>query len=193
FFSISRSCSQCHGTGRVITEPCKTCQGQGRVRKEKVLEVRIPAGVDNGSRLRIQGEGEAGAHNGPSGDLYVVIYVDDHPFFQRQENNIYCQVPISITQAVLGSEIVVPTLEGEEKLKIPDGTQTGTVFRLKNKGIASLNGRGHGDQFVTVNVVVPTKLSKEQRQAFENLAQISKDDDLIQERNIFDKVKDIFG
>ncbi|MBN2318090.1 MAG: molecular chaperone DnaJ [Acidobacteria bacterium] len=193
FFSISRSCGQCNGTGRVITEPCETCRGKGRVHKEKVLEVRIPAGVDNGARLRIQGEGEAGSHNGPSGDLYVIIYVEEHPFFQRQENNIYCQIPISIVQAVLGSEIVVPTLEGEEKLKIPEGTQTGSVFRLRNKGIVSLGGRGHGDQFVTVNVVVPTKLTREQRQAFENLAKVSEDDELIQERNIFDKVKDIFG
>ena len=193
FFSISRSCGQCNGTGRIITDPCETCQGKGRVHKEKVLEVRIPAGVDNGARLRIQGEGEAGSLNGPSGDLYVIIYVEEHPFFQRQENNIYCQVPISIVQAVLGSEIVVPTLEGEEKLKIPEGTQTGSVFRLRNKGIVSLGGRGRGDQFVTVNIVVPTKLTREQRQAFENLAKVCEDDELIQERNIFDKVKDIFG
>ena len=193
FFSISRSCGQCNGSGQVVTEPCETCQGKGRVHKEKVLEVRIPAGVDNGARLRIQGEGEAGSHNGPSGDLYVIIYVEEHPFFQRQENSIYCQVPISIVQAVLGSEIVVPTLEGEEKIKIPEGTQTGSVFRLRNKGIVSLGGRGRGDQFVTVNIIVPTKLTKEQRQAFENLAKVSEDDELIQERNIFDKVKDIFG
>jgi molecular chaperone DnaJ len=193
FFSISRSCGQCNGTGRIITEPCETCQGKGRIHKEKVLEVRIPAGIDSGARLRIQGEGEAGSLNGPSGDLYVIIYVEEHPFFQRQENNIYCQVPISIVQAVLGSEIVVPTLEGEEKLKIPEGTQTGSVFRLRNKGIVSLGGRGRGDQFVTVNIVVPTKLTREQRQAFENLAKVSEDDELIQERNIFDKVKDIFG
>jgi molecular chaperone DnaJ len=158
-----------------------------------VLEVRIPAGVDNGARLRIQGEGEAGSYNGPSGDLYVVIYVEEHPFFQRQGNNIYCQVPIGIVQAVLGAEIVVPTLEGEEKLKIPEGTQTGTVFRIRNKGIVSLGERGRGDQFVTVNVAVPTKLTKEQRQAFEALAKVCQEDEITQERNIFDKVKDIFG
>jgi molecular chaperone DnaJ len=193
FFSISRTCGQCNGTGKVISEPCETCQGLGRVRREKVLEVRIPAGVDNGARLRIQSEGEAGLHNGPSGDLYVVIYVEEHPFFQRQGNNIYCQVPIGIAQAVLGSEITVPTLEGEEKLKIPEGTQSGSVFRLRNKGIVSLGERGRGDQFVTVNIVVPTKLTKEQRQIFESLAKASKDDELTQERNIFDKVKDIFG
>jgi len=163
------------------------------VRREKVLEVKIPAGVDNGARLRIQGEGEAGAHGGPAGDLYVVIYVEEHPFFQRQGNNIYCQIPIGITQAVLGGEITVPTLEGEEKLKVPEGTASGTVFRLRNKGIVSLGERGRGDQFVTVNVAIPTQLSKEQRQLFEALAKISREDEVVQERNIFDKVKDIFG
>jgi len=193
FFSISRTCGHCNGSGRVISEPCEVCKGKGRVRREKVLEIRIPAGVDSGARLRIQGEGEAGLHNGPSGDLYVVIFVEEHSFFQRQENNVYCQVPIGITQAVLGSEITVPTLEGEEKLKIPEGTQSGSVFRMRNKGIVSLDGRGRGDQFVTINVTVPTKLTKEQRQIFEDLAKISKDEEITHERNIFEKVKDIFG
>jgi molecular chaperone DnaJ len=193
FFSISRTCGQCNGAGRVIRDPCPACRGQGRVRNEKVLEIKIPAGVDNGARLRIQGEGEAGAHGGPAGDLYVVIYVEEHPFFQRQGNNLYCQVPIGVTQAVLGGEITVPTLDGEEKLSVPEGTQSGTVFRLRNKGIVSLGERGRGDMFVTVNVVIPTKLNKEQRQLFERLAKLCKDQDLTQERNIFDKVKDIFG
>ncbi len=193
FFSISRTCGQCSGTGKIIRDPCEVCEGRGRVRKEKVLEVKIPAGVDNGARLRIQGEGEGGSHGGPPGDLYVVIFVEEHPFFQRQGNNIYCQVPIGIAQAVLGGEITVPTLEGEEKLKIQEGTQSGSVFRLRNKGIVSLGERGRGDQFVTVNVVVPTKLTKEQRQIFESLAKVSRDEELQQERNIFEKVKDIFG
>jgi molecular chaperone DnaJ len=193
FFSISRTCGQCNGVGRVIRDPCDVCQGRGRVRKEKILEIKIPAGVDNGARLRMQGEGEAGVHSGSSGDLYVVIFVEEHPFFQRQGNNIYCQVPIGIAQAVLGGEITVPTLEGEEKLKIPEGTQSGSVFRIRNKGIVSLGERGRGDQFVTVNVVIPARLSKEQRQIFEALARVSKDEELQQERNIFEKVKDIFG
>jgi molecular chaperone DnaJ len=193
FFSISRACGQCNGEGRIIRDPCETCHGRGRVRRERVLELRIPAGVDNGSRLRIQGEGEVGGRGGPAGDLYVVIYVEEHPFFQRQGNNIYCQIPVGITQAVLGAELSVPTLEGEDKLKIPEGTQSGTVFRLRNKGIVSLNERGRGDQFVTVNVVVPTKLNREQRQLFEALAKLNKDDEVTHERNIFDKVKDIFG
>lgn len=193
FFSISRTCGQCNGEGRIIRDPCETCHGRGQVRRERVLELKIPAGVDNGTRLRIQGEGEGGGRGGPSGDLYVVILLEEHPFFQRQGNNIYCQVPIAITQAVLGSEISVPTLEGEEKLKIPEGTQSGTVFRLRNKGIVSLNERGRGDQFVTVNVVIPAKITKEQRILFESLAKLNKDDELSHERNIFEKVKDIFG
>jgi molecular chaperone DnaJ len=193
FFSISRTCGQCNGVGKIIRDPCPSCEGRGRVNKEKVLEIRIPAGVDNAARLRIQGEGEAGVRGGPSGDLYVVIYVEEHPFFQRQGNNIYCQVPVGITQAVLGAEITVPTLDGEEKLKMPEGTQTGSVFRLRGKGIVSLGERGRGDQFVTVNLVIPTKLTKEQRQLFESLARVSRDDELSQERNIFEKVKDIFG
>ena len=193
FFSVSRTCPQCSGAGVLITEPCETCSGQGRVRKEKVLEVRIPAGVDNGARLRIQNEGEAGLHNGPSGDLYVVIYVEEHPFFQRQGNDIYCQTPISIVQAVLGAEIVVQTLEGEEKIKIPEGTQTGSVFRLRGKGVVSLGERGRGDQFVTVNVAIPTRLTREQRHIFESLAKAGNNDEAVHERNIIDKVKDIFG
>jgi molecular chaperone DnaJ len=193
FFSISRTCNQCNGSGRIIKDPCQSCQGRGIVRREKVLEVKIPAGVDNGVRLRIQAEGEAGSLGGPPGDLYVVIFVEEHPFFQRQGNNIYCQIPIGLTQAVLGAELTVPTLEGEDKLKLPEGTQSGTVFRLRNKGIVSLGERGRGDQFVTVNVVIPSKLNKEQRHLFEQLAKISKEDDLSQERTIFEKVKDIFG
>ncbi len=193
FFSISRTCGQCNGAGKIIRDPCETCRGRGRINKEKVLEIKIPAGVDNGARLRIQGEGEAGLRGGPPGDLYVVIYVEEHPFFQRQGNNIYCQVPIGVTQAVLGAEITVPTLEGEEKLKIPEGTQSGSVFRLRSKGIVSLGERGRGDQFVTVNVAIPTKLTKEQREYWQALAEVSKEDESNQARNLFDKVKDIFG
>ena len=200
FFSVSRTCQQCGGSGQIITEPCESCRGRGRVLKEKTLEVRIPAGVDNGSRLRIQGEGEAGRHNGPSGDLYVVIHVEEHPFFQRQESDIYSRITIGVTQAVLGVELLVPTLEDDVKLKIPEGTQTGTVFRLRGKGVAILGERGRGDQFVTVNVVIPSKLTKEQRRLFEELDKLSNDEEPVQpqpqpqsEKNIFDKVKDIFG
>ena len=197
FFSVSRTCQQCNGAGRIISEPCETCRGRGRVLKEKTLEVRIPAGVDNGSRLRIQGEGEAGLQNGPSGDLYVVIYVEEHPFFQRQGNNIYCHVPIGVTQAVLGAEISVPTLEDDEKMRIPEGTQTGAVFRLRGKGVTILGEHGRGDQIVTVNVVIPTKLTKEQRQLYESLEKLGNSNEepahQQSEKNIFEKVKDIFG
>ncbi len=193
FFSISRTCHHCQGTGRIIRNPCKDCHGEGRVHKEKTLELRIPAGVDNGSRLRVAGEGEAGPQGGPPGDLYVVIYVKEHEVFGRQENNIYCAIPISFTQAALGSDITVPTLEGEEKLRIPEGTHHGTIFRLKGKGIPSLNGRGRGDQFVTVNLVTPTKLTREQRKLLEKLAEISEVSNKPLEKKILDKVKDIFG
>jgi molecular chaperone DnaJ len=179
--------------GKIIRDPCEVCQGRGRVQKEKVLEVKIPAGVDNGSRLRIQAEGEAGFRGGPPGDLYVVLHVQEHPYFQRQGNNIYCEVPIGVTLAVLGGEITVPTLEGEERVKIPEGTQAGTVFRLRNKGIVSPGERSRGDQFVTVNVEIPSKLTKEQRKLYEALANLSKEEEISQERNLFDKVKDIFG
>lgn len=192
FFTISRTCSYCHGTGQVIRNRCTDCQGTGRIENEKVMEVKIPAGVDEGSRLRIPGEGEAGINGGPPGDLYVVIFVEEHPIFKRQENNIYCEVPVTFWRAALGGEINVPTLAGEEKIKIPEGTQTGTVFRLKGHGVVSLEGRGKGDQFVAVRVVTPSKLSKEQKQLIDRLAEISGDE--VEERgNIFEKVKDIFG
>ncbi|HEV8131206.1 MAG TPA: molecular chaperone DnaJ [Acidobacteriota bacterium] len=193
FFSISRTCSQCRGTGKILRNPCRACQGTGRVRKEKVLEIKIPAGVEDGSRLRISGEGEAGTNGGPSGDLYVVLHVEEHSFFERQENNIYCEVPIGFAQAALGAEISIPTLDGEERLQIPEGTQTGTTFRLRGKGIVSLNGRGKGDQFVSVRVVTPEHLTKDQRQLLEKFAQIRDENYSPQDKSIFEKVKDIFG
>jgi molecular chaperone DnaJ len=167
--------------------------GGGTVQREKTLEIKIPAGVDIGSRLRIQGEGESGVQGGPPGDLYVVISVEEHPFFKREENNIYCEIPISIPQAVLGTEVSVPTLDGEEKLSIPEGTQTGTVFRMRGKGISSLNGHGKGDQFVAVNVRSPKKLSKEERRLYEELARLNKEQFDYQDKTIFNKVKDIFS
>ncbi|MBX7220845.1 MAG: molecular chaperone DnaJ [Blastocatellia bacterium] len=189
FFSVSRTCSACRGTGRIIKNVCKDCRGDGRIQKEKTLEIRIPAGVDSGARLRVQGEGEAGIGGGPAGDLYVVIHIKEHEVFSRQDNNLYCTVPITFTQAALGAEIKVPTLEGEETLTIPEGTQTGTVFRLRNKGIVSLSGRGKGDLLVAVNLVTPTRLTREQRRLLEDFAKI----ETKEEKGLFDKVKDIFG
>ncbi|HUG44207.1 MAG TPA: DnaJ C-terminal domain-containing protein, partial [Acidobacteriota bacterium] len=151
-------------------------------------------GVDNGARLRIPGEGESGANNGPPGDLYVVISVREHPFFRRQNENIYCEIPISFPQAALGADLKVPTLYGEEKLKIPEGTQPGTVFRLKGKGVESLNGRGKGDQLIAVSVVTPTKLSRQEMELYEKLDEISDSPmEKVSGEGFFTRVKDIFG
>lgn len=194
FFSISRTCGQCRGTGQVINNPCRQCRGEGRVQSEKTLEVKIPAGVDNGSRLRISGEGEGGAYGGAAGDLYVVVYVKEHPYFEREGSDLHCVIPISVTQAALGSEIKVPTLDGtEETLKIPEGTQAGATFRIRGKGIPFLNGRGRGDLFVTTRVTIPQKLSREQRRLLEQLAEISSFENRPAEKKILEKVKDIFG
>ena len=155
--------------------------------------MKIPAGVDSGSRLRISGEGEGGVQGGPPGDLYVVLVVGEHEIFERQENNIHCSIRISFPQAALGASIRVPTLEGEETLSIPAGTQSGNIFRLKGKGIPSVNGRGRGDQFVSVNIVTPKKLNREQRRLLEQLANITPVENKPLERRLFEKVRDIFG
>ena len=189
FFTIRRTCSTCQGQGQLIKKACSQCRGQGQVRNEKVLEIKIPAGVDQGSRLRIMGEGEGGPKGGPSGDLYVVLSVEEHPFFQRQDNNIYCEIPISFSQAALGGETTVPTLEKPQKIKIPAGTQSDTVFRLKGRGIVSLNGYGKGDQLVRVKVATPKKLTNEQKELFEQLAAISGDAE--ESSSLFEKVKEI--
>src|SRR6476620_12517407 len=191
FFSVARTCGACRGAGRVIKTPCKDCNGAGRVEREKQMEVKIPAGVETGSRLRVQGEGEAGTQSGPSGDLYVVIHVAEHEQFERQGSNLYEAVPVTFAQAALGSEIFVKTLGGEEKLKIPMGTQTGTVFRLKSKGMPQLGGRGKGDLFVSVSLVTPTSLTREQRRLLEQLAEVENKD--LEDKGLVDKVRDIFG
>jgi len=193
FFSISRPCSTCHGAGQIIKHPCPDCRGEGRARKEKTLKVRIPAGVDTGTRLRIQGEGEAGVQGGPPGDLYVVLSVRDHPFFERREQDLACTVPISVWQAALGAEIQVPTLQGEESLKIPEGTQTGTMFRIRGQGVPNVNGGGRGDLFVKVVVRTPTRLTKEHRRLLQQLAEISPQDNRPEEKSVFEKVKDYFS
>ena len=191
FFSVARTCSQCRGTGKVIRDVCRKCRGEGRLQREKMLEIKMPAGVDNGSRLRIAGEGEAGEMGGPRGDLYVMVHVKEHDIFERRDANLYCAIPISFTQAALGAEITVPTLDGEERLRVGEGTQSGSVFRIKGKGMPVLGGRGRGDQYVAVNIITPTNLSREQRRLLEELSKVeeSADDD----RGIMDKVKDIFG
>jgi len=191
FFSVARTCHACRGAGRLIRTPCADCQGAGRIEREKQMEVKIPAGVETGSRLRVQGEGESGTQGGPPGDLYVVIHVSEHEQFERQGNNLYSSVPITFAQAALGAEIQVTTLDNEEKLKIPLGTQTGTVFRLKGKGRPVLGGRGKGDLFVAVTVITPTSLTREQRKLLEQLAEVENQD--LEDRGLVDKVRDIFG
>ena len=191
FFVASRMCSTCRGTGRIIRTPCEECRGAGRVEREKTLEVKIPAGVETGSRLRIAGEGESGAQGGPSGDLYVVIHIKEHERFERQGTNLYASVPITFAQAALGAETTVETLEGQQSLKIPAGTQTGTVFRLKGHGMPILGGRGRGDLFVSVTVVTPTTLTREQRKLLEQLSQVEDRD--LNDKGLMDKVRDIFG
>jgi molecular chaperone DnaJ len=169
FFTIARTCPQCAGMGQVIREACPDCHGEGRVRREKILGLKIPAGVEDGTRLRVNGEGEAGHNGGPPGDLYVVLSVEEHPFFERRGNDLYCTVPVSVVQAALGAEVKVPTLRGHEKLRIPEGTQTGSVFRLRGKGFPSVDGRGAGDLYVTTHVVIPRRLTREQRQLLESM------------------------
>jgi molecular chaperone DnaJ len=191
FFSVARTCGSCRGTGRVIKTPCDVCRGAGRVEKERTMEVKIPAGVETGSRLRIAGEGESGTQGGATGDLYVVIHVKEHEEFERQGSNLYSSVPVTFAQAALGSEVSVPTLDGQQQLKIPAGTQTGTVFRLKGQGVPVLGGRGRGDLFVSVTVVTPTTLTREQRRLLEQLAEVESKD--LEDKGLMDKVRDIFG
>jgi molecular chaperone DnaJ len=194
FFSISTTCGQCRGEGMMIADPCPRCQGQGRVRKAASLSVKIPAGVDNGSRLKLRGEGEAGFSGGPAGDLYVVIHVKEHELFVRQDNDVIIEAPVSFPQAALGTEIEVPTLDGMVKLKIQPGTQSGKVFRLKGKGIVDLHGYGRGDQLVKVTVETPRSLTQRQRELLEEFAKL--DGKAINHpltKGFVDKIREMFG
>ncbi|MGI8495450.1 MAG: molecular chaperone DnaJ [Pyrinomonadaceae bacterium] len=191
FFSVMRTCANCGGKGQIIKNPCNKCKGAGRIEREKTLEVKIPAGVETGSRLRINGEGEGGVNGGQSGDLFVVIHVAEHDTFERQGANLYSAVPVSFAQAALGAEIDVKTLDGEETLKVSAGTQTGTVFRMKNHGMPVLGGRGKGDLFVAVTVITPKTLTKEQRKLLEQLAEV--EDTEFYDESFMDKVRNIFG
>jgi len=192
FFSISRTCSHCRGEGRIIREPCPECRGEGQVRAQHSLSVKVPPGVDNGTRLRLQGEGEPGINGGPPGDLYVVISTREHPIFRREGTELVCEVPINFVQAALGAEIKVPTLNGLRKLKIPSGTQSGKEFVFKGEGIPSLNGFGRGDQHIIVTVETPTKLNAKQRALLEEFARISGETVNPRARSFFEKVKEFF-
>lgn len=187
-----RPCSKCHGEGKIVSSPCKECRGKGTQKKNKRLKVKIPAGVDNGSRLRVGGEGEAGAKGGPNGDLYVYLYVKQHKFFDRDGTTVLCEVPINIVQATLGAEIKVPTLDGQVTMKVPEGTQPGRVMRLKGKGIPSLRGGTRGDQLVKIKVVVPTKLNDKQKEALRAFESISKDNINPEEKSFLNKIKNLF-
>src|ERR1700733_7235681 len=195
FFSVTRTCSACRGGGQIIRERCPTCRGQGRVQKHRTIEVAIPAGVGTDSRLRIVGEGEAGTPGAPAGDLYVVLTVKEHPFFDREGSDLFATIPITYAQASLGADIGVPGLVGEERLRIPEGTQTNTRFRMKGRGLPDPHGGARGDLCYLVRVVTPAKLSKEQKRLMMELAQTLPAENKPIERNssFFGKVKDIFG
>lgn len=199
FFTVARTCGQCRGTGSVITKPCPACKGAGRQLKERKLTVRVPAGIATGQRLRLTGEGEAGGPGGPPGDLYVVIHVQEHPFFRRDGNDLYCEVPLNFTTVALGGEIRIPTLEGEEPFKVPEGTGSGQTFRLRGRGMPDVTGRGRGDLFVTVAVITPKKLTREQKKLLEQLAgalpkeKFEPTPATEEDKGLFDRVKDIFG
>jgi molecular chaperone DnaJ len=195
FFSVTRTCSACRGAGQIIRERCPTCRGQGRIEKQRTIELAIPAGVGTDTRLRVTGEGEAGSPGAPAGDLYVVLTVKEHPFFERHGSDLYGMIPISYAQATLGADIGVPGLSGEERLRIPECTQTGTTFKIKGKGLHDPHGGARGDLYFSVRVVTPSKLSKEQRRIMMELAQTLPADNKPVERNssFFNRVKDIFG
>lgn len=203
FFTVARTCPQCRGAGKVITKPCPACRGAGRVARDRKITVKIPAGIATGQQLRLMGEGEGGAGGGPAGDLYVVVHVHEHEFFRRDGMNLFCEIPVNFTTVTLGGDIQVPTLDGSDKVNVPEGTQTGATLRLKGKGMPDVNGRGRGDLFATIQVRTPRKLTREQKKLIEELAKaLPKDkfeprprgeDDAQDERNLFDRVKNMFG
>lgn len=191
-FVQTRPCEQCRGAGRIIETPCPECRGAGRVRRTRTLQVKVPAGVDDNFRLRLVGEGEAGLMGGPPGDLYVYIYVKPDEFFDREGNNVLCELPISFIQAALGDEVEVPTLDGKAVMRIPEGTQTGTTFRLRGRGVPYLNSSGRGDQLVRVRVVTPTRLNDKQKEQLREFGRQAGDKLHAEEKGFFKKIKDAF-
>jgi molecular chaperone DnaJ len=187
-----KTCDACRGEGKIITQPCEKCHGKGRVSKSQRISMNIPAGIDEGQTISLRGEGESGLRGGPSGDLYVSIHIKPHEIFKREGYDVVCDVPISFTQAALGAEIEIPTIDGIMKYIIPEGTQTSTVFKLKGKGIKRLRSNSRGDQYFRVNVEVPVKLTQKQRELLRQFADISGDEGLEQKKGFFDKVKDLF-
>ena len=193
FFSVARTCTNCGGTGQVITDPCSTCHGDGRVEKPHSVRVSVPAGVEEGTRIRYNGGGDAGRFGGPAGDLYIVLTVKPHPFFERDGNDLHCIVPVSFTQAALGDEISIPTLEGDTRLKVPEGTQSGKEFRLRAKGVPYLNEHGRGDLIVQVQVQTPKKLTREQKDLLRQLGESVTVENAPTSRSLFSKLKEMLS
>jgi molecular chaperone DnaJ len=193
FFTMARTCPSCQGAGTIINDPCPKCKGEGRVVRQKTIDAKIPAGVEDGTRIRYSGSGEAGLFGGPAGDLYLVLHVKEHPFFEREGSDLHCVIPVSFTQAALGFEMQIPTLDGEQTLKIAEGTQSGTTVRVRGKGVPVLNGHGRGDLFVEIRVQTPTKLTKRQRELLQELDTSTKVENKPQRRTLIGKVKDIFN
>ncbi len=192
-FSIARTCPTCQGSGRVISDPCGKCKGEARVMRERTVDVSVPPGVEDGTRIRYQEQGDAGPNGAPAGDLYVVLRVKPHSFFEREGKDLYCSVPISFSQAALGSEIIIPTLDGEHRLKVPEGMQSGTTFRIRGKGLPALQSSGKGDLFVRIRVQTPSRLNKRQKELLEELGTTFTMENKPEPRSLFDKVKEIFG
>ena len=191
-FSIAQTCPYCHGAGRIIEKPCKACRGEGKRQRTSRIKLRIPPGVDAGSRLRSSGKGEAGFRGGPPGDLYVVLHIKAHEIFQRDGDDLLCEIPISFAQAALGAEIEVPTLDAPATIKVPPGTQSGTIFRVKGKGITNLQGYGHGDLHVRAQVEVPTRLSAEQKAKLQEFAGLCDGNETPMAQSFFEKAKKFF-
>jgi molecular chaperone DnaJ len=192
FFQVSQTCPRCRGVGHIIEKPCRECDGEGRVEKPNRIKLKIPAGISDGSRLRSPRNGEAGIRGGPQGDLYVVIHVKEHEIFQRDEDNLYCEVPVGFSLATLGGEVPVPTLEGKANLKVPAGTQSGQMFKLRSKGIVHVNGRERGDLLVRVIVEVPTRLNAEQRAKLEEFANLCGEENTPLRKSFFERAKEFF-
>jgi len=193
FFSVARTCPVCQGTGTMIENPCPKCKGNRLLTRSHTLQVKVPAGVEDGTRILYTGHGDAGLDGGPAGDVYVVLHVTEHPFFEREGKDLHCAIPISITQAALGATVKIPTLEGEAALEIPQGTQSGTSFRIRKKGVPVLNGSGRGDLYVEVKVAIPDKLTRQQRELMEQLAETLGQENVPQKRSLLNKMKDIFS
>jgi molecular chaperone DnaJ len=196
FFSIQQTCPRCHGSGKVVTDPCRTCSGAGRIKRQKTLAVKIPAGVDEGDRIRLSGEGEAGVNGGPPGDLYVVVQVRAHAVFQRDHNDLHCEMPVSFATAALGGEIEIPTLDGHAKIRIPAETQSGQMFRLRGKGIKGVRSTTHGDLLCHVVVETPVKLTDRQKELLREFEAINQRDAAAHNpraKSWMDKVKEFFA